>query len=236
MLKFAHTRLEKDIVFCELFSDTGRREDFVMTAVNKSQGVFTWFVLVVQEMIREANQSGTIDELEERLDALPMSSVAVETCTSASSSTLIHAIGSIWPGCCWLCSNQVTRCSSGKMFISCTTTPGSPRSLHKNALVWTISIVLHGMRRLINPLISDGRIPTLTPPVEGCFWPATKGVRVPTFVVSTVESTKSVWPTTRDGRFASDVPTLLTHTTGCGHNSYIDLLGSTSLFPQSTRT
>lgn len=72
MLKLAHTRLENDVVFCELFNDTGRREDFVMTVVNKSQGVFTWFVLVIEEMIREAHQSDRIGELEERLDALPV--------------------------------------------------------------------------------------------------------------------------------------------------------------------
>ncbi|GAB7334160.1 hypothetical protein MBLNU13_g06229t2 [Cladosporium sp. NU13] len=72
MLKLAHTRLEKDVGFSKLFNDTGRRADFIKTIVNKSHGVFTWLVLVIQEMIREAHQSGTIDELKERLDALPI--------------------------------------------------------------------------------------------------------------------------------------------------------------------
>lgn len=72
MLKLAHTRLEKDVVFCERFKDTGRRKNFIMAIVDKSQGVFIWAVLVIQEMIREAHQSGTVAELEERLDALPI--------------------------------------------------------------------------------------------------------------------------------------------------------------------
>ena len=72
MLQLARTRLDKDVNFREIFSDEKLREDFIMAITDKSQGVFLWTVLVVREMIREAHQSGTIEELKERLDALPI--------------------------------------------------------------------------------------------------------------------------------------------------------------------
>jgi energy-coupling factor transporter ATP-binding protein EcfA2 len=71
MVKLARTHLYEDEAFCELVSPGDRREDFVTAIVDKSQGVFLWTVLVIREMIREAHQAGNINELKERLDALP---------------------------------------------------------------------------------------------------------------------------------------------------------------------
>jgi len=72
MVQLAHTRLDKDADFRKLFNDAGLREKFITTITDRSQGVFLWTVLVIREMIREAHQAGTIDELKERLDALPI--------------------------------------------------------------------------------------------------------------------------------------------------------------------
>jgi energy-coupling factor transporter ATP-binding protein EcfA2 len=72
MVQLAHTRLDKDAAFRELFNDADLREDFITTIADRSQGVFLWTVLVIREMVREAHQAGTIDELKERLNALPV--------------------------------------------------------------------------------------------------------------------------------------------------------------------
>jgi energy-coupling factor transporter ATP-binding protein EcfA2 len=71
MVQLARTRLYADDAFRELVSCEDRRQDFVTAITDKSQGVFLWTVFVIGEMIRESHQAGTIDELEERLDALP---------------------------------------------------------------------------------------------------------------------------------------------------------------------
>jgi hypothetical protein len=72
MVQLANTRLCEDDAFCKLVDREDRRQGFVTAIADKSQGVFLWTVLVVREMIREAHQAGTIDELEERLNALPI--------------------------------------------------------------------------------------------------------------------------------------------------------------------
>jgi hypothetical protein len=72
MIRLAHTRLYEDDAFCELVDCEDRRQQFVWTIVDKSRGVFLWTVLVIREMIREANQAGTIDELKAHLEALPV--------------------------------------------------------------------------------------------------------------------------------------------------------------------
>jgi energy-coupling factor transporter ATP-binding protein EcfA2 len=71
MAQLARTRLHADDAFRELVSCEDLEQDFVTTIIDKSQGVFLWTVFVIGEMIREAHQAGTIDELKERLDALP---------------------------------------------------------------------------------------------------------------------------------------------------------------------
>jgi energy-coupling factor transporter ATP-binding protein EcfA2 len=72
MVQLARTRLYEDGAFCKLVDREERRQEFVMAIAEKSQGVFLWTVLVIREMIREAHQAGTIDELKERLRALPI--------------------------------------------------------------------------------------------------------------------------------------------------------------------
>jgi energy-coupling factor transporter ATP-binding protein EcfA2 len=72
MVQLARTCLYKDDAFCKLVDREDRRRDFITTITDKSQGVFLWSVLAIREMIREAHQAGTIDELKERLDALPI--------------------------------------------------------------------------------------------------------------------------------------------------------------------
>jgi energy-coupling factor transporter ATP-binding protein EcfA2 len=72
MAQLARTRLCKDDAFCSLVDRGDRRSDFITAITQRSQGVFLWTVLVIGEMIREAHQAGTIDELKERLDALPI--------------------------------------------------------------------------------------------------------------------------------------------------------------------
>jgi hypothetical protein len=72
MIQLASTRLYEDDAFCKLVDRGDIRQDFVTAITDKSQGVFLWTVLVVREMIREAHQAGTIDELKECLDALPV--------------------------------------------------------------------------------------------------------------------------------------------------------------------
>ena len=72
MAQLARTRLYEDNAFCKLVDRGDRTQDFVTVITDKSQGVFLWTVLVVKELIREAHQAGTIDELKERLDALPI--------------------------------------------------------------------------------------------------------------------------------------------------------------------
>jgi hypothetical protein len=71
MVQLARTRLHADDAFRELVSREDREQDFVTAITDKSQGVFLWTVFVIGEMIREAHQAGTIDELKDRLDALP---------------------------------------------------------------------------------------------------------------------------------------------------------------------
>jgi hypothetical protein len=72
MVQLARTRLYKDDAFCKLVNRGDRRQAFITAITDKSQGVFLWTVLVVREMIREAHQAGTIDELKARLDELPI--------------------------------------------------------------------------------------------------------------------------------------------------------------------
>jgi energy-coupling factor transporter ATP-binding protein EcfA2 len=72
MVQWARTRLCEDDAFCNLVDREDRRQDFIKTIVNKAQGVFLWTVLAIREMVREAHQAGTMDELKERSDALPI--------------------------------------------------------------------------------------------------------------------------------------------------------------------
>ena len=72
MVQLARTRLYEDENFCKLVNCGDRRQDFVTAITEKSQGVFLWTVLVVREMIREAHQAGTINELEAHLEELPI--------------------------------------------------------------------------------------------------------------------------------------------------------------------
>jgi hypothetical protein len=71
MVQLARTRLYEDDAFCELVGSEDSRHDFITAITHRSQGVFLWTVLVIREVIREAHQAGTIDELKECLVALP---------------------------------------------------------------------------------------------------------------------------------------------------------------------
>jgi hypothetical protein len=71
MLQLTRARLYEDAAFCKLVNREDHRQDFVAAITNRSQGVFLWTVLVIREIIREAHQAGTTDELKARLDALP---------------------------------------------------------------------------------------------------------------------------------------------------------------------
>jgi hypothetical protein len=70
MAQLARTRLYEDDAFCKLVDRNDRRQRFVATITGNSQGVFLWTVLVIGEMIREAHQADTIDELEAHLHTL----------------------------------------------------------------------------------------------------------------------------------------------------------------------
>ena len=72
MVQLARRLLLEDDAFCKLVNIKDRQQNFITTITDKSQGVFLWTVLVIREMIREAHQAGTIDELEDRLGALPI--------------------------------------------------------------------------------------------------------------------------------------------------------------------
>jgi hypothetical protein len=72
MVQLARTRLYEDDAFCKLVHHEDRRQDFITAITEKSQGVFLWTVLAVREMVREAHQAGTMDELKDCLESLPV--------------------------------------------------------------------------------------------------------------------------------------------------------------------
>jgi energy-coupling factor transporter ATP-binding protein EcfA2 len=71
MVKLARTRLYEDDAFRELVEPGDHGQDFITTITDRSQGVFSWIVLAIREIIREAHQTDTIDELNDCLETLP---------------------------------------------------------------------------------------------------------------------------------------------------------------------
>jgi len=71
IMQMARSRLYDDDCFIRLNDTEAQRERFVVTITDKADGVFLWAVLVIREILREAQQGGTMDELQDRLEALP---------------------------------------------------------------------------------------------------------------------------------------------------------------------
>jgi hypothetical protein len=71
MRTFVKTRLVDDPAFKHLVQSNPKAKHIVTAIQDRAEGVFLWVFLVVQDLLRELDDYGTLEELEDRLHTLP---------------------------------------------------------------------------------------------------------------------------------------------------------------------